>query len=107
MIKAIISDFSRTLLFPKDTTYQGSLNELYRQVKENSDFKFFNYFVWNQPMHDYYEKLMIEKQLSLYIFTTDKIQEDPEVVPFTQDIYSDVLTVRDVNGLNKDLRGYC
>ncbi len=102
MIRAIISDFSRTLLFPKDKTYEGSLNQLYKDVKQKEGFKFFEYFEWNQSLEEFYEKLLLEKKIDIYIFTTEKIQEDPEVYPFTQRIFSDVFTVEDTNNLTKD-----
>lgn len=102
MIKAIISDFSRTLLFPKDKTYEGSLNQLYKELKEKDGFKFFDYFEWNQLLEEFYEKLLLEKKIDVYIFTTEKIQEDPEVYPYTQRIFSDVFTVEDTNNLTKD-----
>jgi hypothetical protein len=35
MIKAIVSDFSRVLLFPKDKNYQDSLNALHKQLSQN------------------------------------------------------------------------
>lgn len=102
MIKAIISDFSRTLLFPKDNAYQGSLNQLYKDLKQKDGFKFFDYFEWNQLLEEFYEKLLLVKKIDIYIFTTEKIQEDPEVYPYTQRIFSDVFTVEDTNNLTKD-----
>ncbi len=102
MIKAIISDFSRTLLFPKDKSYEGSLNQLYKDLKQKDGFKFFDYFEWNQLLEEFYEKLLLEKKIDIYIFTTEKIQEDPEVYPYTQRIFSDVFTVEDTNNLTKD-----
>jgi HAD superfamily hydrolase (TIGR01509 family) len=101
MIKAIVSDFSRTLLFPKDENYQGSLNELYKSVKEKPGFSFFDNFVWNKQLASFYEK-QLDNKIDLYIFTTETIQEDPAVLPFTQSIFKDVLNVKALGGTPKD-----
>jgi methionine salvage enolase-phosphatase E1 len=102
MIKAIISDFSRTLLFPKDTTYTGSLNQLYRDVKDKPGFSFFDYFVWNKDLEELYKGILLKDRIKTYIFTTDKIQEDPTMFPYTQTNFAGVFAVKDANGIAKD-----
>ena len=44
MIKAIISDVSYVLLFPKNREYKGILNSFYKQIKGEDKFSFFDYF---------------------------------------------------------------
>lgn len=102
MIKAILSDFSRTLLFPKDENYRGSLNDLYKSVKETAGFAFFDFFTWNQELAEYFVQLKEEQNIALYIFTTDKIQDDPEVTPYLYPNFSKVFRVADIGGFKKD-----
>lgn len=101
MIKVLLSDFSRTLLFPKDDTYLGSLNDLYKSVKVKEGFSFFNYFTWNQELADYYLKLKQEQNIELSIFTTDKIQDDTALAPYIKE-FSKVIKVADIGGFKKD-----
>lgn len=77
MIKALLFDFSRTLLFPKDLNYGGGLNSLYNEVKVKENFKVFDYFDINQQILDSVNYL--KDKYPSYIFTTDSIQEDPEI----------------------------
>lgn len=100
MIKAILTDFSRTLLFPKDDLYQGSLNQLYKAEKENKGFNFFNYFYWNRELADYYKECA--SNLAVFIFTSDKIQEDPVLKPYLEKIFTKIFTLNELNGLKKE-----
>lgn len=75
MIKVLLSDFSRVLLFPKDSLYQGGLNDLYKKVLK-SNFKFWDFFELNSELLNYYKSLTSVK---LAIFTSEIIQEAPEL----------------------------
>lgn len=102
MLKAILSDFSRTLLFPKDASYQESLNKLYSTVKETKDFNFFDHFTWNQELEDFYADLSLKMDISINIFTTETIQEDPALENILCRTFSNIFKVSDINGLKKD-----
>jgi hypothetical protein len=102
MIKAVVSDFSRTLLFPMDSAYEGSLNALYREHKSSPDFKFFDYFVWNRELKEFYEENFATRGIPVHIFTTENYQEDPEIQPYTQLMFASVLAVKDLDGSPKD-----
>lgn len=87
MIKVLLSDFSRVLLFPKDSSYQGGLNDLYKKVLRSS-FKFWDFFELNSELLNYYKSLTSVK---LAIFTSEIIQEAPELkvsLASFQDIFS-------------------
>lgn len=104
MTQALISDLSRTLLFPIDANYRGSLNSLYKELQQKypPGFNFFDYFKWNQDLHDYYQSLRQKHDIDIYIFTTDAIQEDPAVSGIIETTFSRVFTIRDFTASGKD-----
>jgi len=102
MIKAIVSDFSRTLLFPTDDSYHGSLNELYKTLKSDPSFVFFDHFRWNEPLAEIYKQFKLQHDAQVYIFTTEKIQEDSALAYLTSTDFAGVITVSDIGGLGKE-----
>lgn len=90
MIKVLLFDFSRVLLHPTDKTYEGSLNSLHRQLKDNESFYVFHYFELNEQILEYLKT--INDKFRLAIFTTDIIQDDPlikeKIDPLFEKIYS-------------------
>lgn len=91
MVKAIVSDVSKVLLFTKDENYKGSLNGLYRENKNKEGFRFFDYFRFNTELLDYYNK--ISGNLDLYIFTRDIIQKDPELQKYWQKVFKNIIGI--------------
>lgn len=77
MIKYIISDFSKVLLFPKDENYSGKLNDLHKKNLESGDYNFWEQFELDQKLFDYYKEL--SNNYDLFIFTSEYIQDYPPV----------------------------
>ncbi len=77
MIKAIVTDFSRVLLFPKDKSCKEKLNKLHKELSEKEGYNIWDYFQLNEPLLDFYREL--SKSFNLYIFTTEYIQEYPPI----------------------------
>ncbi len=78
MIKAIITDFSRVLLFPADSNYTGGLNKLNNnQLKENPNYSFLDFFVINKKLLKYYSEL--NKTVPVHVFTSETIQDHPSI----------------------------
>ena len=76
MLKALITDLSRVLLFPKEAEFTGSLNGLHEKLfKEEGDYDFWKYFEINQELLAFYAEL--NKDLPVYVFTSKYIQEYP------------------------------
>lgn len=100
MIKAIISDFSSTLLFIKSDNKDKKLNQLYVELPKE-DFNFFDYFYLNEELHNFYKQ--ISNKIPVYIFTTGRIQEDEALMPYIQGTYSKIFTVMDINNITKDM----
>jgi FMN phosphatase YigB (HAD superfamily) len=95
MIKAIISDFSRVILFPRDVDYMGGLNEMHRKNVDKPGYNFWDHYVLNQELLDFYRKL--KSNYPIYIFTTGKIQEYPELKAKLEGVFEGIYTVEDIN----------
>ncbi|CAN5205022.1 hypothetical protein BH09PAT2_BH09PAT2_05770 [soil metagenome] len=101
MITTIISDFSNVLLFPKNDTYSGSLNDLNKQlIKEKGEhYDFFYHFAFNHELWNVYKN--INGKYPIYIFTTDTIQERTEVRTILDSVVADIF-VANVHNLKKN-----
>src|SRR3989338_5879403 len=91
MIRALLFDFSRTLIFPKDAAYtEGNLNPLHESLKaKNPDYPFLDYFELNHALLAYLKTL--KNRFKVCIFTTGYIQEAPQIqddLAFFDGIYS-------------------
>lgn len=99
MIKAILFDFSRTLLNAKDPQYADSLNGLYKRISQQEGFNSLDHFEFNQKLLDFAVEL--KEKYDLYIFTTGTIQDDMHLKRFTDGVFKRVFTVEEV-GFPKD-----
>ena len=95
MIKAIVSDFSKVLLFPKDTQYLGSLNALHKELSQQANYNALEHFELNHALLDFYQSL--KDALPLYIFTSDVIQDSPEFQPYLQPVFTSILSAKKMN----------
>lgn len=77
MIKALVSDFSKVLLFPKEPNCQGKLNDLYCTKLGEKNFNFTNYVTFNEELLSYFQ--LLKDKVELYIFTSGIMQEDREI----------------------------
>ncbi len=78
-MKALLFDFSRVLLFHKDESYTGSLNEFYRQQKQAAEYDVFQHYKLNTELLEYINSL---QDIDCYILTSETIQNDPAFAPF-------------------------
>jgi FMN phosphatase YigB (HAD superfamily) len=95
MIRAIVSDFSRVLLFPKDRNYLGSLNALHKELSNKPNYKVLDYFELNTSLLDFYKSL--KDKTPVYMFTSDSIQDAPEFQSYLQPVFKEVLSARKMN----------
>ncbi len=75
MIKAIVSDFSRTLLYPTDVSYTGGLNSLHESLKDSADYDIWEHYRLNKDLLAFYKTK--GNVVDVYMFTTRYIQEWP------------------------------
>lgn len=95
MIKAMVSDFSRVLLFPKDKNYLGSLNALHKNLSQNPNYNALDYFELNIQLLDLYKSL--KEKTPVYIFTSDVIQDAPEFHSYLQPVFNGILSAKKMN----------
>ncbi len=104
MIKAIIVDFSRVILHPKDINYSGKLNDLHRDLSVQDEYNILGYFDLNKALLNYLEKL--KGAYKLYIYTTDVIQDDPEIRKVIDPIFDNVYRAKDIGLSKQDTKSY-
>lgn len=104
MIKVLLFDFSRTLLFPKNKTYEGKLNPLHAELSSNLGYHFFDHFEFNQELLDYLKEL--ENEYDLCIFTSGMIQNAPEVRKTVDPIFKRIFSGKELGFGKKDQKAY-
>ena len=103
MIKIVITDFSRVLLFPVDESYKGGLNVLNNQLlKSDPDYDFYKHFKINEELLHYYASL----DLPVYIFTSETIQEHPAAKERLGSIFSGVFSAKNLSLSKVDKSAY-
>jgi FMN phosphatase YigB (HAD superfamily) len=69
MIKVILCDFARVLLFPKDSAYSGRLDKLHEKLlTSNNGYNSFDYFELNEELLQFFTTL--QGSISVSLFTT-------------------------------------
>lgn len=104
MIKAVISDFSRVILFPKDENYHGELNELHKNLSTNSSYNVLDNFYLNTDLLKLYKNLRLS--IMFYIFTTGIVQNAPEIRRILDTIFTKIFTVSEVGYRKSDPKAY-
>lgn len=95
MVQALIFDFSRVLLFPKDETYAGTLNELHKNLSSQVGYKLLDHFYLNEELLSHIHSL--KERVSSYMFTSETIQESPELLPMLGEIFNKVYSSLRIN----------
>jgi HAD superfamily hydrolase (TIGR01549 family) len=104
MIKAIVFDFSRVLLFPINKNYKGSLNELHKGYMNKSDYKVFDLFELNIDLLTFLDKIM--HRANLYILTSDIIQESPEFEEYLKPKFKKIYSASKMGHNKKESKIY-
>lgn len=99
MKKTLLLDFSRVLLQPKDKSYTGSLNTLYRSLLKQKNYNFFEHFELNTELLDYLRTM--KGNYSIHILTSDIIQNALEIRGKLHDIFNTIYSANDL-GFTKD-----
>ena len=104
MIKAIVSDFSRVILFPKDTIYGGSLNELHQKLSKNPGYNILDYFYLNQELLDFYKSF--RDDVGVYVFTSEVIQEDSSLTLYLEPALVYMYSAQEMGVNKKEAEAY-
>lgn len=103
MVKALLFDFSRVLLFPKTEEPVESINGLHRQLSQQDDYNFFDHFSLNEELMEVLQKL--QSEYPLYMFTSETIQEAPELAESLK-IFQKIYSGLRLNLNKKDVASY-
>ena len=98
MIKVFLFDLSRTLLFPVDDKYKGTLNQLHNNLSVNSDYNFWKHFRLDEDIMSYLQR--IKDKYKLCIFTSGTIQNASELKHRLDEIFKKVYSA-EIIGLSK------
>lgn len=104
MIKALLFDISRTLLFPTDKNYQGGLNSLYRELQQKENFNFLEHFELNNEALNYLDT--VKNKVDLYIYTSESIQNDPAIIDRLLSIFKRIFSAKETGLSKKDPKSY-
>lgn len=104
MIKIILFDFSRTLIFPKDPEYAGKLNDLYREIIQSKSYDVFEHFTLNEQLIDFIKPF--KDKYRLVIFTTDILQNDPAIKEALEKVFSQIFAAKDLGTSKREVGGY-
>ena len=91
------------ILFAKNPSYKGRLNQLYREISPKP-YKFLDYYEFNEPLLNFLDDL--KKKFKLVIFTTGIVQNDPVVIQRLGDIFSNIYSGKDMNIVKTDPTAY-
>ena len=102
-MRALITDFSRVLLFPKDDSFKSGLNALNNQLLDvNPDYDFWQYFKLNYDLLEYYKSL----DLPVYMFTSETIQDHPALKEVFKGIFKDIFSAKKLGLSKKEAESY-
>jgi FMN phosphatase YigB (HAD superfamily) len=104
MVKVIISDLSRVILFPKEESYTGKLNDLYQRLQAEGDYDFWSYFKLDMDLFNFYKK--ISKNIDVYIFTSKYIQEHPALRSELEPVFKAIFSAIRLNLTKADPESY-
>lgn len=77
---ALLFDFARVILFPKDTSYASNLNALHRKLSADPTYNPLDHFILNTELLAYLDGF--KEKTELYIFTSETMQGHPAFAPY-------------------------
>lgn len=104
MIKALVTDFSRVLLSPREVDYAGGLNALHRDLTGRGDYDFWEYFQLNEELLEFYKTL--GQKIRVYMFTSEYIQEHTALQPKLERVFVKVFSAARLNIKKSDSETY-
>lgn len=104
MIKALVTDFSRVLIFPADDAYVGGLNALQKELTAKGSYMFWDYFRLNQDLFTFYKEL--RAQIGVYMFMSEHIQEHPALRSHRDGVFQRVFSGARLGLKKTDIASY-
>jgi len=104
-IQALISDVSRTLIFPNEKAYNGTLNALYGQLDpDRREPDFLQYYSFNNNLIEAIGK--ISKLIPCYLFTSGYLHEVPVVKQKMGVFFKKAFIAQDIGFKKSDKNAY-
>ena len=104
MIKVLLFDLSRVLLFSKDSNYKGDLNPLHKELSLRKSYNFLDYFELNEELLKFLVGL--KDKYKLYIFTSGTIQNAPEIKGRLDEVFYGIYSSENIGFSKKDPKAY-
>lgn len=104
MIKVLLFDLARVILFPKDTNYTEELNLLHRKLATTSDYNFNDHFYLNEDMITYLR--ILKEKINIFMFTSGSIQNAPEIKGILENIFKKIFSAEELGLSKKDPQAY-
>ena len=92
MVKAIIFDFGRIFIFPKDEGYFGSLDDLHKVLSESPNYNLCDNFVFNQELLDFLKSKQIDLRYEVFLFTGGKIAVSDDCQKFVKGFFKNTFS---------------
>jgi FMN phosphatase YigB (HAD superfamily) len=104
MIKVLLFDLSRVLLFPTDPDYSDDLNPLHKKLSINPKYRLFDHFQLDEELIGHLSGL--KKKYVLAIFTAGMIQETPELEKILLTIFDPIFSASQLGISKRDPDAY-
>lgn len=104
MRKAYLFDLSRTILFPKDKSYQGELNARHKELSLDKDYNFSDHFELDEELLNYLNS--IKDRCESYIFTSGSIQNAPEIKSRLEQVFKKIFSAEEIGFKKTDPKAY-
>ncbi len=104
MVKALLFDFSFTLLFPKNKTYHGELNSLHRSYSQTPNYDFLANFELNEELITFLTE--IKAKYKLFMFTSGTIQDAPEIKDKVDALFDKIFSAEEMMLSKKEPESY-
>lgn len=89
MIKVLLFDFARVIIFPKDVSYTGKLSDLYRRLTRQKK-SIFDYYRLNYELLSALKKYKNKYQLAI-LTSSEFLPFHPEVLPKINNLFEPII----------------
>lgn len=89
MIKILLFDFARVILFPKDVSYSGTLSDFYRKITQQKK-SIFDYYKLNEDLLAELEKYKPDFQLAI-LTSSEHLPFHPEILPMLKKTFEPII----------------
>ena len=104
MIKVLLFDLSRTLLFPRDPSYKGELNPLHAQLNKTPGYDFNRHFYLNSELLEFL--MGLKPRFRLCIFTSGVIQNAKAIKSRLRKVFDTIFSAEELRVTKKNPCSY-